>query len=181
MTIDSAPRSLASLGKNELSYEELIQCAKGFLLGEGNPQLPLPPMLMFDRITSITETGGASNRGAIEAELDIKPSAWFFECHFQGDPVMPGCLGLDALWQLLGFYLGWLGGLGRGRALGVNEIKFTEQVLPTASRVTYLLDIKRVIRKKITMGVADGRVLVDGKLAYTALGLKVALMAPESA
>ena len=140
--------------QNSFSREELLSCGRGELFGPGNAQLPLPNMLMVDRVASITEDGGAYGKGQIVAELDISPDLWFFECHFPGDPVMPGCLGLDAMWQLVGFYLGWKGGLGRGRALGVGELKFTGQVLPTAKKVTYKIDIKRVIMRKLVMGIA---------------------------
>ncbi len=133
-------------------------------------------MLMFDRITKISESGGAHDKGEIVAELDVKPDLWFFKCHFEGDPVMPGCLGLDALWQLVGFFLGWLGSPGRGRALGVSEVKLTKLVLPDAKLVTYRLNLKRVIQRKLVMGVADGAMLVDGEPAYQALGLKVGLV-----
>ena len=134
--------------KNSFSYEQLIDCANGDLFGKGNAQLPSPPMLMFDRITNINETGGVFQKGEIVAELDIKPELWFFDCHFKGDPVMPGCLGLDAMWQLVGFYLGWLEQPGKGRALGVGEVKFTGQVLDTVKKVTYQISIKRLILRK---------------------------------
>ena len=163
----------------------LMACARGELFGPGNPQLPLPPMLMFDRITSITENGGEDGKGQVIAEMDVHPNLWFFKCHFQGDPVMPGCLGLDALWQMVGFFLGWMGGLGRGRALGVEEVKFTGMVLPTAKKITYIVNFKRVIMRKLVMGVADGIMKVDGKVAYEAKGLRVGLIpdapAPTSA
>ena len=162
-------------GRNSFSYEELLSCAQGELFGKGNAQLPMPPMLMLDKITSVTADGGSHNRGQITAELAVDANAWFFQCHFIGDPVMPGCLGLDGLWQMLGFYLGWLGAPGKGRALGVGEIKFSEQILPTASKIVYEIDMKRVIRKGLTMGIGDGRLLLDGKLAFSAAGLKVAL------
>jgi 3-hydroxyacyl-[acyl-carrier protein] dehydratase/trans-2-decenoyl-[acyl-carrier protein] isomerase len=157
------------------SYEDLLACAHGKLFGPGNARLPLPPLLMFDRITKITEKGGAHDKGELVAELDVKPDLWFFKCHFEGDPVMPGCLGLDALWQLLGFFLGWLGSPGRGRALGVSEVKFIGEVLPSAKLVTYHLNLKRVIKRKLTMGIADGLMSVDGKPVYEAAGLKVGL------
>lgn len=163
--------------KTSYSYDELILCGKGELFGPGNPQLPLPPMLMFDRITKITVDGGAFDKGYVEAEFDIRPDLWFFDCHFQGDPVMPGCLGLDALWQLTGFFLGHAGGLGSGRALGMGEVKFTGQVLPEVKRVTYKIDIKRFINRKLVMGIADGRVEADGVLIYEATDLKVGLFA----
>ena len=161
--------------KNAYTREELIDCGHGRLFGPGNARLPLPPMLMFDRITRIGGEGGAHGKGEIVAEFDVKPDLWFFGCHFETDPVMPGCLGLDALWQLVGFVLGWRGNLGRGRALGVGEVKFTGQVLPGAKIVTYGLSVKRLIERKLVLGIADGRVLVDGREIYTATDLKVGL------
>lgn len=161
--------------KNSYTYEELLQCGHGTMFGPGNAQLPLPPMLMFDRITVITNNGGAYNKGQIIAELDIKPDLWFFDCHFEGDPVMPGCLGLDAMWQLIGFYLGWLGGPGRGRALGSGEVKFTGQVTPKNTLVTYRIDIKRLIQRKLYMGIADATMDVDGREIYAAKDLRVGL------
>ena len=161
--------------KNSFTYEELIKCANGELFGPGNAKLPLPPMLMFDRITMINVDGGEFKKGSIKAELDIKDDLWFFDCHFKGDPVMPGCLGLDAMWQLVGFYLAWSGGPGRGRALGVGEVKFSGQILPTAKKVTYNITFKRVIKRKLFMGIADGTVSVDGRVIYTAKDLKVGL------
>jgi 3-hydroxyacyl-[acyl-carrier protein] dehydratase/trans-2-decenoyl-[acyl-carrier protein] isomerase len=152
-----------------------ITCGEGKLFGEGNAQLPLPNMLMFDRIISVSEEGGANGKGHITAELDINPDLWFFDCHFQGDPVMPGCLGLDAMWQLVGFYLGWLGAEGRGRALGSGQVKFTGQVTPVNKRVTYHIDIKRIVLRKLIMGVADGRLQVDGEDIYFAKDLRVGL------
>ena len=154
---------------------ELIECGHGRLFGEGNARLPLPNMLMFDRIVRIGAEGGAHGRGEVVAELDIRPDLWFFDCHFEGDPVMPGCLGLDALWQLCGFFLGWKGNPGRGRALGAGEVKFTGQVLPGATLVTYRLDIRRLIERRLCMGIADGSVSVDGREIYVAKDLRVGL------
>lgn len=161
--------------KNSYTYQELIQCAQGEMFGPGNAQLPMPPMLMFDRITSISENGGETDKGHIIAELDINPDLWFFACHFPGDPVMPGCLGLDAMWQLIGFYLGWMGGLGRGRALGANEVKFTGQVTPKNKLVTYHIDMKRVIMRKLVMGIGHATMKVDGQEIYSAKDLRVGL------
>lgn len=155
--------------------EGLLECARGELFGEGNAQLPAPPMLMMDRITDISGDGGVHGKGHVLAEFDITPDLWFFDCHFPGDPVMPGCLGLDAMWQSVGFFLAWLGNPGHGRALGVGEVKFTGQVLPTAKRVTYYLDMKRVITRKLVLGIADGRMEVDGREIYTAKDLRVGL------
>lgn len=166
---------------SSFDYDALIQCAEGRLFGPGNPQLPKPNMLMLDRIRHIDDTGGRYGKGQIHAELDIHPDLWFFACHFENDPVMPGCLGLDAMWQLVGFFLGWKGGLGRGRALGAGEVKFFGQVLPTAECVTYRIDMKRVIMRKLTMGIADAEMLVDGRPIYHALDLRVGLFQqPES-
>ena len=161
--------------KSSFDLQGLLACARGELFGPGNAQLPLPPMLMFDRITSITEDGGEAGKGEVVAEFDINPDLWFFKCHFQGDPVMPGCLGLDALWQMVGFFLGWMGGIGRGRALGVDEVKFTGMVLPTGKKITYIVNLKRVIMRRLVMGIADGIMKVDGKVIYEAKGLKVGL------
>ena len=166
--------------KNSFSYEQLIDCANGDLFGKGNAQLPSPPMLMFDRITNINETGGEFQKGEIVAELDIKPELWFFDCHFKGDPVMPGCLGLDAMWQLVGFYLGWLEQPGKGRALGVGEVKFTGQVLNTVKKVTYQISIKRLILRKLILGVADGVLKADGESIYEAKDMKVGLFQSEN-
>ena len=166
--------------KNSFSYEQLIDCANGDLFGKGNAQLPSPPMLMFDRITNINETGGEFQKGEIVAELDIKPELWFFDCHFKGDPVMPGCLGLDAMWQLVGFYLGWLEKPGKGRALGVGEVKFTGQVLDTVKKVTYQISIKRLILRKLILGVADGVLKADGEPIYEAKDMKVGLFQSEN-
>ena len=160
---------------SSLDREQLLACARGELFGEGNARLPAPPMLMFDRITHISDDGGAHGKGFIRAELDIHPDLWFFGCHFIGDPVMPGCLGLDAMWQLVGFYLTWLDAPGRGRALGCGEVKFTGQVLPTAKLVTYEIDISRVINRKLVMAQGDARMLVDGREIYTAKDLRVGL------
>jgi 3-hydroxyacyl-[acyl-carrier protein] dehydratase/trans-2-decenoyl-[acyl-carrier protein] isomerase len=167
--------SLADDQKNSFTKEELIACGNGDLFGAGNAQLPLPNMLMLDRITHISATDGECGKGSIIAELDINPDLWFFDCHFPGDPVMPGCLGLDAMWQLVGFFLGWKGNQGRGRALGSGEVKFTGQILPSASKVTYHIDLKRVIERKLVMGIADGRVSVDGRDIYSAKDLRVGL------
>ena len=161
--------------RSSFEYEHLLACARGELFGPGNAQLPLPPMLMFDKIAAISEEGGPDNKGMVRAEFDIRPDHWFFGCHFKNDPVMPGCLGLDALWQLLGFYLGWLGLPGRGRALGVGEVKFSEQVLPSVKRVVYGVDLKRVFKTKLVLGIADGWLEADGARIYDAKDLKVGL------
>lgn len=161
--------------KTSYTYEDLLQCGRGDLFGPGNAQLPLPPMLMFDRITTVTEDGGVFGKGHMIAELDVRADLWFFDCHFQGDPVMPGCLGLDAMWQMVGFYLGWMGGPGHGRALGAGEIKFTGQVIPKNKLVTYRIDLKRVIMRKLYMGIADAVMLVDGAEIYSAKDLRVGL------
>ena len=162
-------------------YDELLACARGELFGAGNAQLPLPPMLMFDRISEIAEAGGKYGKGLVRAVLELRPDLWFFPCHFKGDPVMPGCLGLDALWQLLGFFLGWLGAQGRGRALGLGELKFSGQVLPTVKKVVYGIDIKRVMRSKLVLGIADGWLSADGSVIYQALDLKVGLFREDPA
>ena len=167
--------------QNSFSKEDLLRCGHGQLFGPGNAQLPLPPMLMFDRITDIQESGGAHGKGMIRAELDLKPDLWFFLCHFKGDPVMPGCLGLDALWQMVGFFLGWLGAPGRGRALGLGELKFSGQVLPTMKKVVYGIDFKRVMRSKLVLGIADGWLSADGEVIYKASDLKVGLFKQEEA
>jgi 3-hydroxyacyl-[acyl-carrier protein] dehydratase/trans-2-decenoyl-[acyl-carrier protein] isomerase len=161
--------------RSSFEYEDLLACGRGEMFGPGNAQLPLPPMLMFDRIAEISEQGGEHGKGVVRAELDLKSDLWFFLCHFKGDPVMPGCLGLDALWQLLGFFLGWLGSEGRGRALGLGELKFSGQVLPTMKKVIYGLDIKRVMRSKLVLGIADGWLSADGNVIYKAIDLKVGL------
>ncbi len=166
--------------QNSFSYEDLIKCGNGELFGPGNAQLPQPPMLMLDRITHISKEGGEYGKGEIIAELDIHPDLWFFDCHFNEDPVMPGCLGVDAMWQLIGFYLGWLGGPGRGRALGAGNIKFTGQVLPTAKKVTYKISLSRVIARKLYMGIGDAIMEVDGKVIYEATNLKVGLFTDTS-
>ena len=161
--------------KTSFTNEELLVCGRGELFGPGNAQLPLPPMLMLDRIVSITEDGGRYGKGEIVAELDINADLWFFGCHFLGDPVMPGCLGVDAMWQLVGFYLGWLGGPGRGRALGAGEVKFTGQVTPNNKLVTYRIEMKRVIMRRLVMGIADAVMETDGRVIYAATDLRVGL------
>ena len=161
--------------QNSFNRDELLRCGHGEMFGPGNAQLPTPNMLMLDRIVNIADAGGTHGKGEILAELDINPDLWFFDCHFPGDPVMPGCLGLDAMWQLVGFFLAWIGNPGHGRALGVGEVKFTGQVLPTAMQVTYHIDIKRVITRKLVLGVADGVMKVDGREIYTAKDLRVGL------
>jgi 3-hydroxyacyl-[acyl-carrier protein] dehydratase/trans-2-decenoyl-[acyl-carrier protein] isomerase len=161
--------------RSSFTYEELLACGRGELFGAGNAQLPLPPMLMFDRIVEIAEAGGENGKGCVRAELDVKPELWFFGCHFKGDPVMPGCLGLDALWQLCGFFLGWLGLAGRGRALGVGEVKFADMVLPSVRKVVYGVDMKRVFRGKLVLGIADGWLEADGKRIFDVKDMRVAL------
>ena len=161
--------------QNSYDYEDLLACGRGELFGPGNAQLPLPPMLMFDRITEINDTGGEYGKGLIRAELDVTQDLWFFACHFKGDPVMPGCLGLDAMWQMVGFFLGWTGGIGPGRALGLSELKFSGQVLPHVSRIVYNIDVKRVMRSKLTLGIADGWLSADDEIIYRAKDLKVGL------
>lgn len=166
---------------NSFEYEDLLACGRGELFGQGNAQLPLPPMLMFDRISAISEDGGEFDKGFIRAEFAINPDLWFFSCHFQGDPVMPGCLGLDALWQMTGFFLGWLGGRGRGRAMGVGEVKFTGMVTPDVRRVEYGVDLKRVMRTKLVLGIGDGWMKADGETIYRASDLKVVLFKADPA
>ena len=162
--------------KDSYSYNDLVDCGKGLLFGEGNAKLPLPPMLMFDRITEIKKDIGEFKKGFIKAELDIKDNLWFFNCHFQNDPVMPGCLGLDAMWQLVGFYLGWIGEPGKGRALGVNTVKFTGEVLKNIKKATYEINMKRILKKEgAVVGLANGTLDADGKVIYVAENLQVGL------
>tara|TARA_B000000565_G_scaffold162021_1_gene122501 strand:+ start:1917 stop:2438 length:522 start_codon:yes stop_codon:yes gene_type:complete len=161
--------------KNNYNYEDLITCARGELFGPGNAQLPMPPMLMFDKINYISSEGGSNNKGVINAEMEIKPDLWFFDCHFIDDPVMPGCLGLDAMWQLLGFYLGWLGEKGRGRAISVGNVKFSGMILPQTKKLEYTINLKRVLTSKLVLGIADGILSADGEIIYEASDLRVAL------
>ena len=161
--------------KNNYNYEDLLTCAKGELFGPGNAQLPMPPMLMFEKITNISSDGGANDKGVIQAEMAIRPDLWFFDCHFINDPVMPGCLGLDAMWQLLGFYLGWLGEKGRGRAISVGNVKFSGMILPQTKKLEYTINLKRVLTSKLVLGIADGLLTADGELIYEASDLRVAL------
>lgn len=167
--------------KSSYTYEDLLACGRGEMFGPGNAQLPAPPMLMFDRITQISETGGEHGKGMIRAELDIKPDLWFFPCHFIGDPVMPGCLGLDALWQMTGFYLGWLGEPGKGRAISTGEVKFTDMITPKNTLVEYCIDFKRVMRGRLVLGIADGLVKADGETVFQAKDLRVGLFQEKSA
>lgn len=167
--------------RSSFDYEDLLACGRGEMFGPGNAQLPLPPMLMFDRIVEVGETGGAHGKGLVRAELAVKPDLWFFGCHFRNDPVMPGCLGLDALWQLCGFFLGWLGQTGRGRALGVGEVKFSNQILPTVKKIVYGVDLKRVFKGKLILGVADGWLEADAQRIYEAKDLRVGLFKPDAA
>ena len=166
--------------KSSYSYDEILECARGELFGPGNAQLPAPPMLMFDRITHVSETGGAHDNGQIRAEFDIKPDLWFFACHFIGDPVMPGCLGLDALWQMTGFYLGWLGEPGKGRAISTGEVKFTGMVTPDITLVEYGVDLKRVRRGRLVLGIGDGWMKADGQTIYEAKDLRVGLFKDQA-
>ena len=166
--------------RSSFEYEDLLACGRGELFSHG-PQLPLPPMLMFDRISEIAEAGGEYGKGLMRAVLKVRPDLWFFPCHFKGDPVMPGCLGLDALWQMVGFFLGWVGAQGRGRALGLGELKFSGMVLPNVKEVIYGIEIKRVMRSKLVLGIADGWLSADGSIIYRALDLKVGLFREEAA
>jgi 3-hydroxyacyl-[acyl-carrier protein] dehydratase/trans-2-decenoyl-[acyl-carrier protein] isomerase len=175
MSVTSEPAERA----DSFDYEALLRCGRGELFGPGNAQLPLPPMLMFDRITAVSEEGGEHGKGFIRAELDVRPDLWFFDCHFKGDPVMPGCLGLDALWQMLGFFLGWSGSPGRGRALSAGQIKFSGMVLPSVKKVEYGIDLKRVLRSKLVLGIGDGWLKADGTTIYRAKDLKVGLFKSE--
>lgn len=170
-----------TIQKSSFGYEDLLACGRGELFGPGNAQLPLPPMLMFDRITAIKKDGGSAGLGSVVAELDITPDLWFFPCHFQGDPVMPGCLGLDALWQLTGFFLGWLGEPGKGRALGVGEVKFSGMVTPKVKKVTYEVDVTRLILRKLKLAVANGIMKGDGEIMYQVTDMKVGLFEPAKA
>jgi 3-hydroxyacyl-[acyl-carrier protein] dehydratase/trans-2-decenoyl-[acyl-carrier protein] isomerase len=167
--------------KSRFGYEDLLACGRGELFGPGNAQLPLPPMLMFDRITEISEGGGAAGLGKVVAELDVKPDLWFFPCHFQGDPVMPGCLGLDALWQMTGFFLGWLGQPGKGRAIGVGEVKLTGMITPKVKKVVYEVEVTRLILRKLKLAVSNGILKADGETVYQVTDMKVGLFEPTAA
>ena len=164
--------------KSKFDYDDLLACGRGELFGPGNAQLPLPPMLMFDRITEISRDGGATGLGKVVAEFDIRPDLWFIPCHFKGDPVMPGCLGLDALWQMTGFFLGWLGEPGRGRALGVGEVKLTGMVTPLVKKVTYEVEITRLVLRRLKMAVSNGIMKADGETVYQVTDMKVGLFQP---
>ena len=166
--------------RSSFDYADLLACGRGELFGGGNAQLPAPPMLMFDRITELSESGGAHGKGFMRAELDVNPNLWFFGCHFIGDPVMPGCLGLDALWQMTGFYLGWLGLEGKGRALGVGEVKFSDQVTPSVKKVVYGVEIKRVFKGKVILAIADGWLEADGVRIYETKDMRVCLFKPAA-
>ena len=181
--VSTQPEAVKQMSERRSSfeYEELLACGRGELFGEGNAQLPLPPMLMFDRISEINETGGPTGKGSVRAGLAVTPNLWFFACHFKNDPVMPGCLGLDAMWQMVGFYLGWIGGEGRGRALGLGELKLAGQVLPNVRKVVYNIDIKRVMRMKLWLGIADGWLSMDGEIIYRAKDLRVGLFKQDAA
>jgi len=168
------------IAKDNYDKQELLSCSEGELFGDSNGRLPTPNMLMFDRINHISNEGGEFNKGKIIAELDIDPSLWFFDCHFKGDPVMPGCLGLDAMWQLVGFFLLWINNTGRGRALGSGEVKFTGQVLPTAKKVTYEIDMRRILKQKLVVGIGNGTMAVDDRIIYTVKGLRVGLFSDTS-
>ena len=166
--------------QSSYDYDDLIISGEQSLFGPGNAKLPLPPMLMLDRIIHMDDDGGEHGKGQVIAELDVNPNLWFFECHFRNDPVMPGCLGLDAMWQLVGFWLGWSGSPGRGRALGVGDVKFTGQVTPDVKKVRYEIELKRVIRRRLVLGIADGKMYADDELIYKAKDLKVGLFIPEN-
>ncbi|WP_075219819.1 3-hydroxyacyl-[acyl-carrier-protein] dehydratase FabA [Acuticoccus yangtzensis] len=170
-----------TMTRSRFEYEDLLACGRGELFGPGNPQLPLPPMLMFDRISHISSEGGANGKGEIRAELEVREDLWFFACHFKGDPVMPGCLGLDALWQMLGFFLGWIGGEGRGRAISTGGIKFTGMVTPKVKHIEYGVDLKRVMKSKLVLGIGDGWLKADGETIYKAEDLRVGLFKDEAA